>query len=132
MDRTIEIEMLPPTPLKEAPSALEAPKSPSGGARRMSRLIKNDYKPVRGTQNNHRQQTWNQINHVRSRTQRAIEKKQCPYCNRVFNLHIADNHIPICKKTEARPKPPLSKNEAMKLQTTRKQKYQRAQSVNAS
>jgi len=30
MDRTIEIEMLPPTPLKEAPSALEAPKSPRG------------------------------------------------------------------------------------------------------
>ena len=51
MDKTIEIEMLPPTPLKEAPSALAAPKSPRGGERRMSRMIKNDYKPVRAAQN---------------------------------------------------------------------------------
>jgi hypothetical protein len=36
MDRTIEIDMLPPTPLKMAPSALEAPKSPRVGERRMS------------------------------------------------------------------------------------------------
>ena len=35
--------MLPPTPLKIAPSAVEAPKSPKGGERRMSKFTKNDY-----------------------------------------------------------------------------------------
>jgi len=40
----------------------------------------------------------------------------------MFNSHIADNHIPICKKTEARPKPPSTKLEATKYQTAKKQK----------
>lgn len=33
---------------------------------------------------------------------------QCPYCGRRFNQIAADRHIPICKNTINRPKPPPS------------------------
>ena len=49
----------------------------------------------------------------------------------MFNLAIAENHIPICSKTYARPKPPKTKEEAAKLQNDRRIKHKRAQSVNA-
>ena len=49
MDKTIEIEMLPPTPLKQAPNALQPPRSPQD-ERRLSKLIKSDYRPIRSTQ----------------------------------------------------------------------------------
>nr|XP_054775333.1 uncharacterized protein DDB_G0284459-like [Lytechinus pictus] len=35
--------------------------------------------------------------------------KQCPYCARKFNQTAAERHIPHCKNTKSRPKPPLKK-----------------------
>lgn len=34
---------------------------------------------------------------------------QCPFCQRVFNVNVAKQHIPKCEKTRNRPRPPPQK-----------------------
>jgi len=42
----------------------------------------------------------------RSVTPKKQDYEECPYCYRKFLSNVAERHIPICKETKHRPKPP--------------------------
>ena len=96
LNETMEIDMLPPTPLKMAPCAQEAPESP----RATSKLPENVKQP--GQLHNKKYS----ISKSKSYASLKVQTKQCPHCLRVFNVLVADDHIPKCKNIRAKPKPP--------------------------
>ncbi len=60
---------------------------------------------------------------------KAAPQVQCPYCGRSFNEKVAARHIPNCKFTKHRPRPPPSKEDILAKQEERRKSTKRNISV---
>ena len=51
------------------------------------------------------------------------DMKECQHCHRRFLQHVAERHIPKCKDTKHRPKPPPSKADLEKKNQIRRMQH---------
>jgi hypothetical protein len=55
--------------------------------------------------------------------------KPCPYCFRNFSLTAADRHIPVCKNTKNRPKPPPTRYDVYEMAVFRQDQIKKVETT---